>query len=81
MTVIAVGLYLIGRAGVFERWFVAAITVALAAVGAAVALRSWRRPVLPRGRLWWALVGTTALALLLDLVAATAPPSSADALK
>jgi len=81
MTVVAVGLYLIGRAGVFEQWFVAAITVALAVVGAAVALRSWRRPVLPRGRLWWALVGTTALALVLDLVAATAPPSSADALK
>src|SRR6266540_509315 len=47
MTVVAVGLYLIGRAGVFEQWFVAAITVAL----------------------------------VLDLVAATAPPSSADALK
>jgi hypothetical protein len=81
MTVIAVGLYLIGRAGVFERWFVAAITVALAAVGAVVALRSWRRPILPGGRLWWALVGATALGLVLDLVAATAPPSSADALK
>ncbi len=81
MTAVAVALYLIGRAGLFERWFVLAFTVVLAAIGAVAVLRSWRRPALPAGRLWRGLVGVTALALLLDLVAATAPPSSADALR
>lgn len=77
---IALVLFVSGRAGVFERGAILALTVVLAVVGA---WRAARLPVPrpPRGRVTAVLLSLVAVALAVDVVAASAPPTSADALK
>lgn len=80
----AVSLFLfgIGRAGAFDRTLVVAVTAVLAVVGLWGCRELWRGTARLRrpGRLASALLVVAGLALALDLVASTAPPSSADAL-
>jgi hypothetical protein len=90
LTRIAVGsalvslvLFVAGRAGLFERWAVVAFTIVLAAAGAARlgSLVAVLRAARPRERAPRVLLALAGLAIALDLVAAAAPPTSADALK
>lgn len=79
--VLGLAFYGLGRAGAFERWLLASITLVLAACGAWVALRSLRGARLPRlGAVGMAAAGLVAAAAVLNLVAATAPPTQPDAL-
>src|SRR6185295_20385639 len=66
----------LGRVGLFDRWLLVALTVVAAIPGAYRFLRG-RRPAVPRGTTR-VLAVATAVALAVDLVAATAPPTSAD---
>ena len=72
-----------GRVGLFDRPLLVGVTVVAGLAGVPVAWRLIRcLPALRRGgRLEQLVLGSVALALVLDLVASTAPPTSADALK
>src|SRR5205823_915896 len=81
--VLSLATFTLGLAGAFERGVLIAITIALALPGLVVAcrllprrlrLRDQPRPVV-------VLLALVAVALALDLLAATAPPTSADALR
>jgi hypothetical protein len=78
---VSLALFALGRAGAFERWLVVALTVLGAAVGCVALPRLVRDVRVPGGRVADVLLGVVAVALVLDLVAASAPPTSADALK
>ncbi len=78
-TVWSLALLALGRVGLFNRWLLVALTC-VAAVPGALALRRVQWPRLG-DRLARVLLLAVAAALVLDLVAATAPPTSADALK
>jgi hypothetical protein len=80
---VSVLLFTGGRAGLFHEWLVAAVTVALALLGVARigAVRRLVRAPRPRERVTRALLALTGVAIALDLIAAAAPPTSADALK
>ena len=73
----------LGRVGLFHRPLLVGLTVVAGLAGLPAAWRLIRSlPALRRGaRLERLLLGSIALALVLDLVASTAPPTSADALK
>ena len=79
--VTATVVFALGRAGVFHEWLLDGLTIALAAVGAVSAVRLRPRLTLPPQRLVRVLLVLVAVALLLDVVAAAAPPTSGDALK
>jgi hypothetical protein len=81
--VFSLGLLALGRVGLFDRGLIIALTGVAAAVGLGRCLGLLRSlPALwIRNRLQRALLWGVGLALLFDLVAATAPPTSADALK
>jgi hypothetical protein len=76
-------LFALGRAALLDRALIVSLTIAGALAGA------WALPKLVRGgrralvggRLGAGMMLAVAVALVLDLVAATAPPTSADALK
>lgn len=74
--------FALGRAGVLEPAVLLGLTVALAVPGLWAAREAFQGARLPLGlgRLGWLLLGLAAVALVLDLVASSAPPSSADAL-
>ena len=72
--------FVLGLAGVFQQWLLIALTGVLAVPGARQGRRLVRRVELPRGPARW-LLAPTGLALLLGLVGAAAPPTSADALR
>jgi hypothetical protein len=80
-TAFALGTYALGRAGLYRR----PLLIASTAIFALVALPSLRHAstvrLRLRNRLEQAFAGLVALALALDLVAASVPPTSADALK
>jgi 4-amino-4-deoxy-L-arabinose transferase-like glycosyltransferase len=83
---VAAGLVVLGlgSAGLLERWLLVALTVAgaLAALPRAVrALWAAAREHVPLSRLTRVLLATVVAALAVDLVAATGPVTSADALK
>jgi hypothetical protein len=80
---VALGLFALGRAHLFERWAIVVLTGVLALVGvvALVRSRSWLRLPGDRDRLRTVLLAAVGLALAIDVLAATAPPTSADALK
>jgi hypothetical protein len=78
-TVWSVALLGLGRVGLFDRRLLVVLTCVAAAAGA-LSLRGLPRPRLGDG-LSRILLLAVAAALVLDLVAATAPPTSADALK
>jgi hypothetical protein len=73
----------LGRAGAFSQTLVLALTLPATAAGVLVAVRFVRevRVVLPADSLSRVASSLVVLALALDVAAATAPPSSADALK
>lgn len=81
---LSVVLFLLGRSGLFRPELLVGITVALGVVGVATVrdpIRTWRRHRrTSRGALVGILIALTALALGLDLLGASAPPTSADAL-
>lgn len=77
----ALASFLLGLAGLFRPWLFVSSTVVLAVPGAVSAARMLRDVRVPRSRAVRVLVALTALALLLDIVAASAPPTSGDALK
>jgi hypothetical protein len=82
--VFSVLLLVLGRVHAFRPTVVIAVTVAFALVGLPRALAlARRRPRAPGidGRLTRILLGLVVLALVVDVVAATAPPTSADALR
>jgi hypothetical protein len=74
-------LFALGRAHAFERWVLGSLTVLAAVAGIIWLVRRRDVPALPADRIVRVLLGVVALALVLDLAAATAPPTSADALK
>lgn len=74
--------FVLGRLGALNPAILLALT-ATAAVPGIFALRELlvgRRASLVLGRLGWTLLAIVALALVLDVVSSTAPPTSADAL-
>lgn len=74
--------FALGRTGALEPAVLLGLTAALAVPGLWAlreALRGVRLP-LGLGRLGWVLLGLAGLALVIDLIASSAPPSSADAL-
>jgi hypothetical protein len=75
----SLALLALGRVGLFDRWLIVTLTC-LAAVPGALAMRRVRWGRLG-DRLSRVLLLAVAAALVLDLVAASAPPTSADALK
>ncbi len=79
--VVSLVLFALGRAGLFDRGALVGLTAALALAGALGLLARRRRVALPRDRIVLALLVAAGIALVLDLVASTAPPTSADALK
>jgi hypothetical protein len=74
--------FLLGRVGLFRPWVLIGLTAVFAAPGAWALWELTRKARIPlqRGRLVLALAGLTVLALVLDLLGATAPPTSVDAL-
>lgn len=81
--VLSLATFLLGLAGAFDRDVLVAITGALAVPGAVSAYRLIRRirPLPVKRDAVTALVVVIGVALLLDVVASAAPPTSADALK
>jgi hypothetical protein len=78
----SVGLLSLGRVGLFDRAAVVSLTAVLAVPGALAARALVRRPRLrDQELLVRALLAVIVLALLLDLVAASTPPTSPDALR
>lgn len=79
----SLGLLAAGRLGGFSKTGIIAVTVPLAVVGLLRVLRwSYRVALrLPPDRVVLAALALVAVALLVDIAAATAPPTSADALK
>src|SRR5438132_6597 len=75
----SLALLALGRVDLFDRRLLIVLTC-IAAIPGALALRTLRWPALG-DRLARVLLLAVAAALVLDLVAATAPPTSADALK
>jgi hypothetical protein len=79
---VAVGLFALGRVDAFDHWLVVALTLMLAVPGAWLAFRAVRGVRIPSlSTAVWILLGLGVAALVLDLVAATAPPTSPDALR
>ncbi len=79
---LSLALFALGRVHLFERSILIALTAVLSVFGVAVVARQRvLRFGRPRERLTAALLVACVAALALDLVAATAPPTSADALK
>ena len=84
--VVSLALLALGRTGAFDRRLLVALTAVCAVVGCASlpGIGQHVRVGLGVGRgggILRVLIGAVAVALVLDLVAATAPPTSADALK
>jgi hypothetical protein len=80
--IVSLGLFGLGRVDAFDHWLVVTITLALAVPGAWVAFQALRGTRIPYlSTVTWVLLGLGVAALVLDLVAATAPPTSPDALR
>src|SRR6478672_6396052 len=78
---VALALFVLGRLRLFDRWLIVTLTVVAAVVGCVAVVRLVRDVHVPAGRATRILLAAVGIALVLDLVAASAPPSSADALK
>lgn len=79
--VYAGGAFCLGLAGLFRDWLFVGTTLLLAAPGAWTMLRACSGVALPRARIERILLGLVVAALTLDVAAAAAPPTSADALR